>query len=135
MITITSTCRHVARAAGVVEPSDPIAWEAWLQPGENLYVTDVVSLGGIRRDSTDGYPTDYPTWRFPEARAAGSDVEDLDQLARDWLIYWLLDTGTRNFEDRVAGWDRPEFLRMPDLALQATDPPGRAHHAHATIEE
>ena len=113
MITIASTCRNVARAASVAEPSDPLAWEGWLQPGNDLTVTDVVSFGGLSRDSTG----DHRTGHFPEARAAGPDTEDLDELARDWLTYWLLDVGTRNFEKWVTGWDRPGFLRMPDLDL------------------
>jgi hypothetical protein len=122
MITIVSTCRHVARAANVAEPSDPLAWEAWLQPGNDLSVFDVVSFDGLSRAVTDDFGIDYPATigHFPEARAAGTDVEDLDELARNWLIYWLLDMGTSNFEERVADWDRPEFLRMPDLALSAT---------------
>lgn len=32
MITIASRCAHVAQAGGVAEPSDPLAWEGWLQP-------------------------------------------------------------------------------------------------------
>jgi hypothetical protein len=117
MITIASTTRNVARAAGVAEPSDPLAWEAWLQPGNDLSVTDVVSISGLDRDGTDDPPAGDPrAGHFPEARAASTDVEDLDQLARDWLIYWLLDRGTRNFEGWVDSWDRPDFLRMPDLA-------------------
>lgn len=113
MITIESTCRHVARAIDVAEPSDLLAWEAWLQPGNDLSVTDVVSFGRLSRDNTD----DPRTGHFPEARAAGTSIEELDELARDWLTYWLLDMGTRDFEQWVAGWDRPDFLRMPDLAL------------------
>jgi hypothetical protein len=112
MITIASTCGHVARAAAVAEPSDPLAWQAWLQPGEGRHVTDVVSFEGLHRDSTD----DPQTWTFPEARAEGTHIEDLDQLARDWLTYWLLDMGARDFEQWVAGWNRPGFLRTPDLA-------------------
>jgi hypothetical protein len=53
-------------------------------------------------------------------RGISTDIEDLDALARDWLTYWLLDIGTigpRNFDEWVAGWNRPEFLRMPELAL------------------
>jgi hypothetical protein len=30
MITIASTCAHVARAAGMAEPSDPLGWQRWL---------------------------------------------------------------------------------------------------------
>lgn len=48
MITIASACAHVARAAGVAKPSDPLAWEGWLQPETNLAVTDVVGFGGLR---------------------------------------------------------------------------------------
>lgn len=118
MITIASTSRHVARAANVAEPSDPLTWEGWLQPGNNLSVTDVVNFGVLDRDSTD----DLRTGHFPEARAAGMDIEDLDELARDWLTYWLLDMGVHNFETQVAGWARPDYLRMPDLALPT---PGR----------
>jgi len=113
MITIGSTCRHVARATDAAEPSDPLAWEAWLQPGNDLTATDVVSFSRRARDSTN----DPRTGHFPEARAAGTDIEELDELARDWLTYWLLDMGARDFEQWVARWDRPDFLRMPDLAL------------------
>jgi hypothetical protein len=79
MITIVSTCRHLARAANVAESSNPLAWEAWLQPGNDLHVTDVVSFDGLSRAVTDDFGIDYPTiGHFPEARAAGTDVEDLD---------------------------------------------------------
>ena len=74
----------------MAEPTDPLAWEAWLQPGNDLSVTDVVGFGGLHRASSD----DPRTWHFPEARAAGADIEDLDELAPDWLTYWLLDMGT-----------------------------------------
>ena len=51
-----------------------------------------------------------------EAGAAGI-VEDLDSLARDWLTYWLLDMGAPAAStSSIAGWPRPDFLRMPDLA-------------------
>jgi hypothetical protein len=98
----------------VAEPSDPLAWEGWLQPGNDQSVADVVSFGGSSRDSAD----EPRTGHFPGASAAGANIEDLDALARDWLTYWLLDIGASNFEDRIAGWDRPEFLRMPDLAFR-----------------
>ena len=112
MITVASTCRHVARVAEVAEPSDPLAWEGWLQPGKDLSVGDVVNFSGASRDITN----DPRIGHFPEARAVGTDVKDLDELARDWLTYWLLDMGTSNLEEQIAGWDRPDFLRMPDLA-------------------
>ena len=115
MITIASTCAHVARAADVAEPSDPLAWEGWLQPENDLTVTDVVGFGGLRPEGGD----DHRTGHFPAARAAGTGIEDLDALARDWLTYWLLDMGRLgrvDFEQWIAGWPRPDFLRMPGLA-------------------
>ena len=51
MITIACTCAHVARAAAVAEPSTPLAWEGWLQPDNDLAVTDVVSFGGLRPEN------------------------------------------------------------------------------------
>lgn len=121
MITIASACAHVARAAGVAEPSDPLAWEGWLQPENGLVVTDVVSFGGLRPEGGD----DHRTGHFPAARAAGTGIEDLDALARDWLTYWLLDMGRLghvDFEQWITGWSRPGFLQAPDLALPATGP-------------
>jgi hypothetical protein len=118
MITVASTCAHVARAAGAAEPSDPLAWEGWLQPDNDLAVTDVVSFGGLRPDNGDEHRTAY----FPSARAAGTSADDLDALARDWLTYWLLDMGKLgrvDFERWITGWTRPDFLRMPVLALPA----------------
>ena len=115
MITIASTCAHVAWAADVGEPSDPLAWEGWLQPENDLTVTDVVGFGGLRPEGGD----DHRTGHFPAARAAGTGIEDLDALARDWLTYWLLDMGRLgrvDFEQWIAGWPRPDFLRMPGLA-------------------
>lgn len=115
MITITSTCAHVARATDVAEPSDPLAFEGWLQPENDLAVTDVVSFGGLQPDKSD----EHRSGHFPAARAASTDTEDLDALARDWLTYWLLDLGKlgpRDFETWIAGWPRPDFLRKPDLA-------------------
>jgi Putative DNA-binding domain len=114
MITVASTCANVARAGGVAEPSDALAWEGWLQPDNDLKVADVVSFGGLRPENGG----DQHTGHFPAARAAGTDIEDLDALARDWLTYWLLDMGSlgpRDFEQWIAGWPRPDFLRMPSL--------------------
>jgi len=115
MITIASTCAHVARAAGVAEPSDPLPGEGWLQPDNGLAVADVVSFGGLRPADGDEPRTSH----FPSARAAGTSTDDLDSLARDWLTYWLLDMGRLarvDFEQWIAGWTRPDFLRMPVLA-------------------
>ena len=102
--------------------SDPLAWEVWLQPENDLKVTDVVSFGDLRPE--DGH--DQRTRHFPAVRAAGRGIEGLDALARDWLTYWLLDMGRLgrvDFEQWIARWSRTGFLRMPDLALPPT---GRA---------
>lgn len=115
MLTITAACAHVARAADVAEPSEPLAWQGWLQPENDLAVTDVVSFGGFVPDNGADHRGGY----FPPARAAGTSVDDLDALARDWMTYWLLNMGTlgpRDFEQWIAGWNRPDFLRLPDLA-------------------
>jgi hypothetical protein len=80
----------------------------------------VVSFGGLRPDNGD----DHRTGHFPAAHAASTEIEDLDNLARDWLAYWLLDMGRlgpRDFEKWIAEWPRPDFLRKPDLALPATN--------------
>jgi hypothetical protein len=118
MITIASTCAYVARAASVAEPSDPLAWEGWLQPGKQRSVIDVINFGGLGTDLR----ADLLKAHFPAARAASTDIEDLDNLAREWLTYWLLDMGrlgSRDFEKWIAGWVRPDFLRIPDLAIPA----------------
>jgi hypothetical protein len=115
MITVASTCANVARAAGLAQPSNPLAWEGWLQPDNNLTVTDIVSFGGLRPDNGD----ERRTAHFPSARATGTSTDELDALARDWLTYWLLDMGRLarvNFEHWIAGWTRPDFLRLPELA-------------------
>jgi hypothetical protein len=128
MITIASTCAHVARAARVAKPSDPIAWEGWLQPDNDLAVTDVVSFGGVRPDGVG----EHRTGHFPAARAAGTGIDDLDALARDWLTYWLLDMGRLgrvDFEQWIAGWPRPDFLQMPELAILPASRIARSLHA------
>ena len=68
MITIASTCRHVARASGMAEPDDPLAWEAWLQPGNDLSVTE---HGQLRRPPTGQQrrPAEPGTSRKPARRA------------------------------------------------------------------
>jgi hypothetical protein len=67
MITIVSTCRHVARAASVAEPSEPLPWEAWLQPGNDLYPMDVVGFNGLSKEVKDDFGIDYPiTGHFPK---------------------------------------------------------------------
>ena len=112
MITIASTCSYVAREVDAAEPADTDSWEAWLQPGGDLSVMEAVNLLQFVRDSTDKPSGGY----FPPARTQGTDIEELDKLARDWLTYWVLDLGMRHAETWFAGRERPHFLRMPDLA-------------------
>jgi hypothetical protein len=111
MITIASTCRHIARNVDAAEPADTDSWEAWLQPGGESPVGAAVSLYRFERDNTDEPNAGY----FPPARTQGSSIEELDQLAHDWLTYWALDMGLRDAETWFAGRERPAFLRIPDL--------------------
>jgi hypothetical protein len=53
---------------------------------------------------------------FPEARLSVSDVGELDQLARDWLTYWLLERDARGFERQVAGLVLPDEFRLTSLS-------------------
>ncbi|HEX9039574.1 MAG TPA: hypothetical protein VF838_00970 [Trebonia sp.] len=71
-----------------------------------------MSLIQFDRDSTDTPQGGC----FPPARTQGTDVEKLDRLARNWLTYCVLDLGMRDAETWLAGRERPDFLRMPDLA-------------------
>src|SRR5258708_34559790 len=90
VVSVRSALPSLARAVGVAEPSDPLAWEGWLQPENDLTVTDVVSFGGLRPDN-GGEPR---TGHFPAPRAAGTGIEDLDALARGGLPYRLPSTGS-----------------------------------------
>jgi Putative DNA-binding domain len=116
--TVSSTCERVAQAAGAAEPSDPLPWQAWLQPSAGHAVAEVVNLGNIRGLGTD--PADVIA-KFPEARPAGSGAAELDGLARAWLTYWLLDLGGYDFEETISGWGRPAFFGLP-----SQDQPGAA---------
>lgn len=53
---------------------------------------------------------------FPTARTLGAGIEHLDELARNWITYWLLELGIRDFETWLAAQKRPGFLRIPELA-------------------
>jgi hypothetical protein len=112
VITIASTCRHVAEKAGADEPSIPGSWEAWLQPGTDLSVLDAVTFHQFERDNTDQPAAGY----FPPARTDGTGIEELDELTRNWLTYWVLDMGMRNADTWFAKLERQPFLRIPDLA-------------------
>lgn len=112
IITIASTCRHVARKIDAAEPAETDSWEAWLESGGKLSVLDVVSFRRFDRDNTDKPSGGY----FPATRTQGTDIEELDELARNWITYWVLDLGMRDAEIWFADRERPDFLRLPDLA-------------------
>ena len=38
------------------------------------------------------------------------------RVVKDWLTCWLLGLGGNGFEATIARWERPEFLRLPQLA-------------------
>lgn len=66
----------------------------------------MVGFGGLRPENCG----EHRTRHFPAARAAGTDMEALDALARAWLTYLLLDMGSlgpRDFEQWITGWTRP----------------------------
>jgi hypothetical protein len=112
LVTIASTCRHVASALDAAEPSDLLPWEGWLQSSTNRAL-DVVDIGKFVRDNRD-----KPAGgSFPAARTNTAQLADLDQLARNWLTYWLLEIGTRNFETWLGGLQMPDWLRSPELGL------------------
>jgi len=53
VITIASTCRHVAGKIDAAEPADTDSWEAWLQPDGELSVPEAVSFHQFESDNTD----------------------------------------------------------------------------------
>jgi hypothetical protein len=111
LLTVATTCRHVAEAVDAADPSDLQPWQAWLRSstGEVLDVVDVGRFVRDNRDKPEG--GDFPLARTPTAQ-----LTDLDRLARNWLTYWLLEIGARNFETWLTGLQIPEWLRVLDLA-------------------
>lgn len=112
VITIAYTCRHVARKIGAAEPSIPDTWEGWLFPDGDLSVLEAVTFHQFERDNTNEPKAGY----FPPARTQGTSIEELDELTRNWLTYWVLDMGMRNAETWFSRLERQPFLRLPDLA-------------------
>jgi hypothetical protein len=110
LVTVASTYRHVARAIDAASPSDIRPFEAWLRSSTSQ-AFDVVDIGHFRRDNRDKPEGGY----FPSARTPTTDLPDLKRLARNWLTYWLLEVGTRDFENWLAKVDIPHWLRVPDL--------------------
>ncbi len=114
LVAVASTYRHVARALDAAEPSDLRAWEARLDSSTHS-AFDVIEISQFPRDNRDK-PEGA---NFPSARTLTTDLADLDQLARNWLTYWLLEIGTRNFERWLADLEIPHWLRVPDVGLPA----------------
>jgi hypothetical protein len=50
MVTVASTCQHVAKSLGAAVPVEPRTWEAWLT-STNDNVLDIVDLGRFTRDN------------------------------------------------------------------------------------
>ena len=111
MVTVASTCAHAAKSLGAAAPVEPRTWEAWLTSA-NDNVLEVVDMGRFIRDNRDKTVGAF----FPATTVPGNDLADLERTARDWLTYWLLEIGTRGFEDSLAKKTVPGWIRWPDLA-------------------
>jgi Schlafen, AlbA_2 len=111
MVTVASTCAHVAKSLGAAAPVEPRTWEAWLT-STNDNVLDVVDMGRFIRDNRGHAAGAF----FPPITVPGNDLPDLERAARDWLTYWLLEIGTRGFEESLAKRAVPGWIRWPDLA-------------------
>jgi hypothetical protein len=106
LVTVAATVRHVANALDAAEPTDVKPFEARLTPSSRK-VFDVVDIGPFARDNND----EPDGALFPAARPSTTELADLDRLARNWLTYWLLEIGTRNFESWLAKLHAPACLQ------------------------
>ncbi len=106
LVTVAATVRHVANALDAAEPTDVKPFEARLTPSSHK-VFDVVDIGPFARDNND----EPDGALFPAARPLTTGLTDLDRLARNWLTYWLLEIGTRNFESWLAKLHVPPWLQ------------------------
>jgi hypothetical protein len=113
LVTVATTVRHVAAALNASEPSDIKPFEARLAPSSGK-VLDIVDIGPFARDNRD----EPGGAIFPAARPRTTELGDLDSLARNWLTYWLLEIGTRNFESWLVNLAVPAWLQpvIPPLA-------------------
>jgi len=111
MVTVASTCAHVAKSMDADRPVEPRIWEAWLT-STNDNVLDVVDMGRFIRDNRGNAAGAF----FPATTVPSNDLTNLERTARDWLTYWLLEIGTRGFEDSLAERTVPGWIRWPDLA-------------------
>lgn len=111
MITSASTCAHVAKSLGAAVPSEPRTWEAWLTGNEDN-VLNAVDISKFPRDSRSQRAGAF----FPGFKVSANELSNLDRTSRDWLTYWLLEIGTRGFENSLAQKEVPGWVRWPDLA-------------------
>jgi hypothetical protein len=111
MVTVASTCAHVAKALEADQPTEPRVWESWLSSSDTN-VLHVIDLGGFIRDNKD----ELVGANFPGTRIPSNDVAHLDRVARDWLTYWLLEIGTRGFESWLAEREFPSWVKWPNIA-------------------
>ena len=86
----------------------PRTWEAWLI-GEEGNVLNAVDISRFARDNKDQTAGAF----FPPIKVSANDLDNLDRASRNWLTYWLLEIGTRGFEDSLAQKPAPEWLRWP----------------------
>lgn len=111
MVTAASTCAHVAKSLDAATPSTPRLWEAWLT-GDSDNVLNAVDISRFLRDGQQQTVRAF----FPPTTVSANDLAHLDRAARDWLTYWLLEIGTRGFEELLAVEPIPGWIRWPDLA-------------------
>jgi len=110
MVTAAATCAHVARSLDAGAPVEPRTWEAWLTSTDGN-VLSAVDISRFIRDNTDETAGAF----FPATTVPDNDPACLVRAARDWLTYWLLEIGTRGFEDSLANRAVPGWVRWPDL--------------------
>jgi hypothetical protein len=117
LVTVASTCRHVAAALDAADPSEIRPFEAYLTAASGR-AFDAVDISPFRRDNRDK----PERANFPSARPTTTELAELDQLARNWLTYWLLEVGTRDFEGWLAEQEIPPWLIYPTVGLPLVDP-------------
>lgn len=103
LITISSVCRHVAKAIDAAEPAEQDSWDGLLICSPSYFLHQAIDLKRFRRDASGSGDKE----KFPTAWAQGPEIEHLDELARNWITYWLLELGIRDFETWFAAQERP----------------------------
>jgi hypothetical protein len=110
MITAASTSAHVAKALGADAPVEPRVWEAWFNtPDYNAL--SAIDISRFDRDN-DG---DKAGAFFPAIGVPSNELASVDRAARNWLTYWLLEIGTRGFEEWLENRKAPDWIKWPEL--------------------